>query len=199
MYALSQWKIEIDSSMVSLVKSYIIVEDSLEGKDPSAVPDLFVLFSPHTTFSEAQEVYDAVSNFLSPILELKDMFVYFTAQNSVLFQAFMEKELEGAVDKLKRDDPRLITHARPRKSITSPSQYMATFPTLFPRQRSGRDDDDDEEKEEKAQTQRSGRDDDDDQEKEEKAQTGFVSLKVRSVVYAWFLALIGCARSLLLL
>ncbi|XP_065828093.1 uncharacterized protein [Oscarella lobularis] len=159
LYALTQWKIEIDSSMSSLIKSYVIVEDSLEGKDPSDVPDLVVSFSPQTTFSEAQEVYNAVSNFLSPMLELKDMFFYFTAQNSVLFQAFMEKELEGAVDKFKRDDPRLITHARPRKSITSPSQYMVTFPTLFPRQGAGHDDDDDEEE-------------------EEKAQAGFVSLKI---------------------
>ena len=175
MYALTQWKIEIDSSMSSLIKSYVIVEDSLEGKDPSDVPDLVVSFSPQTTFSEAQEVYNAVSNFLSPMLELKDMFFYFTAQNSVLFQAFMEKELEGAVDKFKRDDPRLITHARPRKSITSPSQYMVTFPTLFPRQGAGHDDDDDEEE-------------------EEKAQAGFVSLKVRNAVYAWLLTSIGLCQ-----
>ena len=128
MYVLAKWKVEVSPNVSSLIKCFLTAERGLSG--PTAMPTLVVGFSLHASFDQAQELHDLVCQLMSPLLDLKDMLCYFSACDSVLFHAYVEKELETAVKQFTRSE-----------AMMSPSATFARSSMMFVPQRDVKDED----------------------------------------------------------
>eukprot|EP00118_Oscarella_pearsei_P023946 m.294339 g.294339 ORF g.294339 m.294339 type:complete len:5643 (+) comp40744_c0_seq7:98-17026(+) len=126
---LIQWKVKIDPKVLKAVKCHLSVEQNEGAK--RALPDLTVRFTPQTTFRQVEELHDLISEWISPLLDLKVFLCYFAAQNSSLYRAYLEEELEKADQDFPKEIPRLMrTNVQPHSTIfPSPSsRHLATMP-----------------------------------------------------------------------
>lgn len=126
---LVSWDVGIDESLFRLVDNCVSLVECPKKLVSKQQPLQLLSLKRDVTISRSKELHDRVCTWLAPITGNKDLLCYFSAHESVLFQAYLETQLKKMTETFSRPNVSLLTTmaarsgSAPRMSMMQPSFF----------------------------------------------------------------------------
>ena len=90
---LVSWGVRVDQSLFQFLDSCVTLIDCPQTEEETELPPYLLSFNADVSLLQSRDLHDQISLWLVPIVPNRDFLFYFSAHESVLFQAYLETEL----------------------------------------------------------------------------------------------------------
>ena len=88
------WGVRVDQSLFQFLDNCVTLVDSPQTEEKTELLPCLLVFKTDVSVLQSKDLHDRISSWLVPIMDNRDLLFYFSAHESVLFQAYLETELE---------------------------------------------------------------------------------------------------------